>query len=411
LTTNETVWQRRVIWWAVRRVLPVLLIGLVACATPRATGPATAPEQPATAEVAAPDSPDPADLDELVQGPAGDDLDDGVGPDEAGPPVERPPHPLVDLSDEELEAKLLEDPESLGPISLGRTSSGALFNGVQMPEGDQWNVVNPRETWGTQETVDALIRCIKAVNDQFPNTPPVNVGDISDKNGGHLRPHISHQSGRDVDVGFYYKDSTKWYVTADGSNLDLPRTWAFVRAMITETDVQWIFIDRKIQKLLRDYAESIGEDVAWLDLIFGGETSNVRPLIMHEPGHDTHIHVRFYNPIAQESGRRLYPLLVKHKKISPPTYYVRYKVKRGDTLSRIAKRYRTSIKALKRANGLRSTRIYANRTYKIPRKGGVRQATKPIVIPARRLPPPRKVAKPADPTGAARPLGSAAKLD
>jgi penicillin-insensitive murein endopeptidase len=297
------------------------------------------------------------------------------------------PHPFESLTDKELEKLLLKDPKSLGSMSVGHTSGGVQFNAVQMPEGDMWNLVRPVETWGTQETVDALTRCIQKVNDLFPDTPKIHIGDISSERGGHLRPHMSHQSGRDVDVGYYYTDpDTKWYARADADNLDLDRTWAFVRAMVTDTDVEWIFIDRSIQKLLWDHALSLGEDSDWLDQLFGAESSTKRPIFLHQSGHATHIHVRFYNPIAQETGRRLYSALIDNDMIDPPTYYVEYKAKKGDTLSRIAKKYKTSVKALKKANGLRSDRIYKGRSYKVPRRGGVK-ASKRVVIPARRQPP------------------------
>lgn len=314
-----------------------------------------------------------------------------------------PPHPLTGIDDAELESRLISDPVSLGPMSLGRPSSGALFNGRQMPPGPQWQLVSPRESWGTDETIDALVRCIGVVNQQFANTPRIHIGDISTRNGGYHAPHTSHQSGRDVDIGYYYTTARAWYTKATAKNLDLARTWTFVRALITEADVQAIFMDRSVQKLLRTHAESIGEDRSWLDDIFGGPTARRRPLITHEPGHKTHLHVRFYNPVAQETGRRMYPLLIKHKKISPPTYYVKYKVKRGDTLGRIARRFKTTVKALKKINRLRSSRIYRGRTYKIPRRGGVSITTTPLAIPARRLPP-AKVApdlpKPGDETPA-----------
>ncbi len=75
-------------------------------------------------------------------------------------------------------------------------------------------------------------------------------------------------------------------------------------------------------------------------------------------------------------------------KISPPTRYLRYKVRNGDTLGRLARKFKTSVKAIKRANRLRSSRIYARRTYKIPQRGGVGSPSKrALVIPARRLPP------------------------
>lgn len=297
-------------------------------------------------------------------------------------------HPLAKLGKAALERKLKADPASLGSVSLGRPQAGALFNGIQMPKGSMWRLVNPVQTWGTEETVDALIRVIKYVNAKHPGTPPLYIGDISEKHGGHVRPHISHQSGRDIDLGFYYTTGAHWFRTATRANLDLARTWTLIRAFIMLTDVERIFIDRRVQKLLRNYAASIGEDAAWLDSIFGGPRSTDHPLIIHEPGHRSHLHVRLYNPIAQESGRRLYRLLLTHKFIKPPTYYIRYKCRRGDTLGRIARRFGTSVRALKRANRLRSSRIYAGRKYKIPRRGGVTRVAE-LNLPPRRIPPPR----------------------
>lgn len=301
------------------------------------------------------------------------------------PPAEQAPHPFAELSDAELEKILLEEPETLGTASLGKTSGGALFGAIPMPESEMWKIVNPRETYGTQETIDYLMHTIHRVNEIFPDTGPLNIGDISRPEGGRFGPHVSHQSGRDVDLGFYYQDDSKWYARADASNLDIARTWAFIKITISETDVQAIFVDRSLITLFRDYATAIGEDPVWIEQVFGGPGSSMRPMLLHEDGHQTHLHVRYYNPIAQETGRRIYASLIKHKKIQPPTYFQHYKAKKGDSLNRIAKNNRTTVADLKRANGLRDSRIFAGRSYKIPRRGGVALPGK-LVLPARRTP-------------------------
>ena len=306
-------------------------------------------------------------------------------PGELPPPAEQAPHPFAELSDAELEEILLRDPSELGTASLGKTNAGALFGAQVMPEGDNWNIVNARETYGTPETIASLTHAINRVNQLHPGSPALNIGDISKPKGGHIAPHLSHQSGRDVDIGFYYQGSNTWYANANAKNLDMARTWTFIKSSITETDVAFIFLDRSIQALLRDYATEIGEDPTWLDAVFGGPSSNLRPIILHEKGHKTHLHVRYYNPIAQETGRRVYRALLKHKKIKPPTYYLKYKAKRGDSLNRIAKKHKTTVAILKKTNKLRSNRIYAKRTYKIPKRGGVQQPPK-LVLPARRIP-------------------------
>ncbi len=393
-----------------RSLLPLLMLAVAACAgrstltAPAVTAPAhsaphaqsapapgagttggndagSAPAKPA----ADPPANDPAYSNESEDEP----LDDSGGSGAAGylGHGTKPPDPLAGMTTQEIDKTLLENPDRLGSISVGSCDAGALFNGVQMPPGEHWKRVDAAHEWGTRETVDDLIRCIEHVNDEFPGSPPMYIGHISARHGGHLVPHVSHQSGRDVDVSYYYKpDKQRWYRYATRDNLDLPRTWAFVRAVITLTDVKLLIIDRSIQKLIKDYALSIGEDRAWLDDVFRGRPGKLRPLIIHAAGHRTHIHVRFYSPKAQARARRAYPLLVKHGLIKPPTYYVTHKVKKGETLAQLARRYHTTVQAIQRANGLRSTLIQAKKEYRIPRHGGV-AASGALVLPPRRLPP------------------------
>lgn len=309
------------------------------------------------------------------------------------PAVERKPHPLAEVSKKDLEMMVLNDSGKLGCASLGKTNAGALYGAVQMESSNHWHVNNGRESFGTAETIAYLSHAINRVNQLYPNSPKLSIGDISTAKGGHFKPHLSHQSGRDVDLGFYYKDGSRWYSHADKENLDLERTWALVKFTITETDVEVIFLDRSLQKLMREHAAAMGEDEVWLEQVFGGPGTNLRPMILHEPGHKTHLHIRYYNPIAQETGRRVHAALLKHKKIKPPTYFLKYKAKRGDSLIRIARKHKTTVAILKKTNRLKNSRIYAKRTYKIPKRGGVSQPRK-LVLPARRVPTTSAIAGP-----------------
>jgi penicillin-insensitive murein endopeptidase len=309
------------------------------------------------------------------------------------PAVERKPHPLAEVSANELAQMVLNDSDKIGCASLGKTNGGALFGGIAMESSEYWKVNNSRESYGTAETIAYLSHAITRVNQVFPDTPKISIGDISTQKGGYFKPHLSHQAGRDVDLGFYYKDASAWYAHANEKNLDLERTWALIKFTITETDVEIIFLDRSLQTLLRAHATEAGEDEDWLEQVFGGPGTNLRPMILHEPGHKTHLHIRYYNPIAQETGRRVHQALLKHKKIKPPTYFKKYKVKRGDSLIRIARKHKTTVAILKKANRLRNNRIYAGRTYKIPKRGGVVQPRK-LVLPARRVPAKAAIAGP-----------------
>ncbi|NPA32691.1 MAG: LysM peptidoglycan-binding domain-containing protein [Aquificae bacterium] len=63
----------------------------------------------------------------------------------------------------------------------------------------------------------------------------------------------------------------------------------------------------------------------------------------------------------------------KRTKTTTRTKYITYRVKRGDTLSKIAKKFGTSVKEIKRVNNLKSSRIRVGQKLKIPVKEVVRR--------------------------------------
>ena len=369
--------------------------GLPAPRTAQPAQPGSVAEGPRpTAGAAQPpsDAPEPT-LDDSGDSEHDSDNADERGEDEAtseAPSGAALPHPLDGWSDARVEQAVSSDLASLGSMSVGTPNAGALVNGIQATPSKLYTLVSPGEAWGTRETLDYLNVAVQAVQDEFPDTPPLALGDIGARHGGPLRPHISHQAGRDLDISFYYKDGTKWYARGTRDNLDFKRLWAFVRALIAKTDIDLILLDHGLQEPLKEYALSIGEDPAWLDQIFQGKGAT-RAIIRHAPGHATHLHLRFFNPIAQETARRAYPALVRSKIVPVPEQYVTHKAKKNETLAMIARKYGSSVSAIRQANSLRSNLIHEQATYRIPVSGGVRIVrTERVRIPARRPPPPRK---------------------
>jgi murein endopeptidase len=297
------------------------------------------------------------------------------------------PADLLALSDEELRERIEVDPACLGSLSIGSPGSAVLVNGVKLATDPRWTAAPGAQTYGTTETMAAIETAIETVHELFPDSPALFIGDISSANGGRLKRHDSHQGGRDVDFGFYYKPGKgTWYTPGSSTNLDMPRNWALVRALVTRADVEVIFLDTRIQRLLYRYALSISEDKAWLDSVFQFAKGSPGATIRHLTGHRTHYHVRFYNPVAQELGRRAHPLLVQAGLIDPPVFTVRHVVRRGETMGGLAARYRTSVRAIKQANGLKTTLLRAGRAYRIPMRGAAPPVER-LVVPFRKLPP------------------------
>ncbi|HWO10161.1 MAG TPA: penicillin-insensitive murein endopeptidase, partial [Polyangiaceae bacterium] len=304
------------------------------------------------------------------------------------PPLQDPlaSHPLLGKTNAEIEHLVRSDMASLGSMSFGSPTRGGLLNAVYLPSDARWIPVDPTHAWGTAETISYLTTAIDALHSEFPNSHPLFIGDLSRQRGGYLQPHLSHQSGKDVDISYFYTRDPKWYARATAANLDRPRTWAMLRILMERTDVQFIFVDRRLQQLLRSYAEAIGEDRVWLESVFDGIPGEPA-IIRHEPGHDTHFHVRFFNPIADETARRCYTALIQQKRMLPMRYNITHKAQRGDTLSGIAKKYGTTVAALMSANGMSKSAIQANKTYVIPRSGPAAPAAR-LELPPRRVPPP-----------------------
>ncbi len=303
------------------------------------------------------------------------------------------PSALLSLTDDELARRVEIDVTSLGSLSIGSPSGGLLLNPVAMPTGPSWEIAKTAEIWGTEETIASVESAVAKVHELYPDAQPILLGDLSDADGGRLKRHLSHQSGRDVDLGFYFKGGFQPHLVAGtAANLDLAKNWALVRALVTETDVEAIFLDTRIQRLLYKYALSISEDKAWLDRVFQFSRGYKDAIISHERGHRNHYHVRFYNPVAQELGRRVHPLLVQYGILPPPVYTVRHVVRPGQTMGHLAARYGTSVRAIKQANGLTSTMLRAGRAYRIPVKTSAPPSTQPVVVPARLLPPSTPVA-------------------
>jgi murein endopeptidase len=212
--------------------------------------------------------------------------------------------PFEDLDLPSLFQMLRRQPDLLGPASVGSPVLGALLNGQQLPFSPNWQIQVRDRAWGTPELVSCLERGVAAVHERYPGTPVLHVGDLSRAEGGYLRGHRSHQSGLDADIGYYYHGESAWYLTATEKNLDRERTWALVRALVTDCSVEYLFVDMLVLVLIREYAEQVEEDQAWVASLFARGPSKPG-IIRHVWGHRTHMHVRVHDGVAEALGERI----------------------------------------------------------------------------------------------------------
>ena len=145
-----------------------------------------------------------------------------------------------------------------------------------------------------------------------------------------------------------------------------------------EDPIPYETVHIKKQVQLKDVAKALGVSALTL--------AELNPSLRHQVTPETGFELK----VPRTYGRLLLARLDEIPKWTPPkpryrpkkrTYTVRHKVRRGETLSLLAKRYHTSMKAIKRANRLRSNKIRIGQVLKIPsvssryaRRGKVRKA-------------------------------------
>ena len=281
-------------WWAVRLTLPLCLVAFAESAAP--ARPSLAVARPPVVIKSSEVTP-----------PSGSPL--------AFEPVTIRPqrHPLDEVSDAELDRLFRGTPEKLGPAAVGRPNRGTLLNPITLESSPGIEVMNKDRSYATAGTVEAIRTAVAEVEREFPGSV-LRVGDLSGRKGGYIRPHRSHQAGVDADIGFYYRSPAKWYTKANASNLDCARTWALLKALIRQGSLEYVFVDRTVQVLLREYALGIGEPREFLDDLFENPAKR-GALVRHRWGHLTHFHVRFIDPVAEETGRRIGLRLQKPRKL------------------------------------------------------------------------------------------------
>jgi LysM repeat protein len=146
---------------------------------------------------------------------------------------------------------------------------GTLKVGVQLEPGRGYILKRPHLAFGTA----AAVKAIKAALSRYKQTKAGNIGLVL--------------KGAEADEVRFR--------TANAGNLDVPRTWALLKAFVDNPDVRAVFLDYRLQKLLYEHARSQKISEAKLDELFQYPRGKGRNfgIIRHWKGHKDHFHVRF----------------------------------------------------------------------------------------------------------------------
>ena len=184
--------------------------------------------------------------------------------------------------------------------SVGRPNGGRLKGGEVLPKSGPGWIQKGRNAEGTNESIALLLASIEDVQARYPGTVPVYVGDLSRAGGGSIPPHKSHQSGRDIDVGYYARGNKalRSFRKMTEDTLDAGKTWHLVERLLLTGQVQYIFMSYRIQEVLYMTALDSGwreQDLLGIFQYPRGHKTK-RGVIRHARGHQDHFHLRFRCP-------------------------------------------------------------------------------------------------------------------
>jgi penicillin-insensitive murein endopeptidase len=200
------------------------------------------------------------------------------------------------------------------PLSLGYTNSGRLVGGRLFRETPFMTRLQvhrkSKVSWALPNLLTVLSRAARVVARKFPGSV-LDIGELSRKDGGRITSHLSHQSGRDADVGFYLTDldgapiRAPRFLRCQGSGdgrddptirFDDQRNWEFVRALLEDPneEVRQIFIYAPLRARLLAYAAKVK---APRQLRAKAAAAMMQPV--NALPHDDHFHIRISCPLDQ----------------------------------------------------------------------------------------------------------------
>ena len=227
---------------------------------------------------------------------------DVVGPELEPPPPPEEPHERDRArgngrSKSKSKSKSVKLPAVTGRgSSVGKPNRGKLSRGVQMPEDAHWILRRPDEAYGSRHTVQQLLGAFEVFFEESGYDRPLSIGSLSKKGGGKLRPHKSHQSGRDADIRLPLAEglSVKT-IPSEASKVDWDATWVLIRALLETDQIEYVFLSHARQKKLYKAARRAGVSKKQLEtwLQYPNPAGTNHGIVRHAKGHTAHIHVRF----------------------------------------------------------------------------------------------------------------------
>jgi penicillin-insensitive murein DD-endopeptidase len=208
-------------------------------------------------------------------------------------------------------------PRRTDSVSQGTPTAGRLSDSKFLTESDYLRHVDSQSCnfWGTDELTSMIDRVARRVALEYPGAR-LTVGELSQREGGDIHGHSSHENGRDVDLGFYYvdEDGLPYEPTrlvdvrrdktarVDGKTLtfDVARNWKVVETLLEDdSDLNIILVNTRIRRWLLDHARETG---------VSNELRHRASVVLRVPKrgehpHLNHFHTRIFCPEGDSQCR------------------------------------------------------------------------------------------------------------
>lgn len=182
------------------------------------------------------------------------------------------------------ELPLPDAPTPVSGTSIGRPQTGRLLQGTALPASPNYHIRFEKASFGSALAVRGLQRAIEAFRTETGFAAGIYIGAMSEAKGGKLGTHLSHRSGRDVDIRMPAMAHKRGHKLST-HEVDWHATFALLDAFVRTGQVQVIFVEEQHHRRLRRAALALGAS--------DQRIAHVMAKVSHAPGHSAHIHVRF----------------------------------------------------------------------------------------------------------------------
>lgn len=188
--------------------------------------------------------------------------------------------------------------------SIWRANRGRMTFGEPLPPALNYRIMFPHRAFGTYYTISAIQQMMQHDVYTYPAAQPLVIGDLSYRTGRRIRPHMSHRSGRDVDISYPRLDhalTLRKFTRPRRDQVDGVRLLSMIRTLIKGGHTEFVLMDRWVQRAAYDAAVEQGAPQAWLEAVFQYPKWSGQTLVRRSKGHDDHMHIRFF---CQDTDKR-----------------------------------------------------------------------------------------------------------